>query len=829
MRVVETVFEFEKTLKKCSETEKILVVDFYADWCGPCCRIAPQFEALSSEFRQGNFVFVKVNTDRCSELSRQEGISALPTFKLYHDGKCIETIVGSNVGRLRQVLNEFSLDNSIIQLKLNKNHLERLRAFGCLHKICDRILSYPQEDKFRRIGLASSDFIETLLVVPGCMDFLFSAGFQEADDAFVLPATFDVGHLKKLFIQLRSCLPVSSVTVNQDNLDLKSSEISFVNRLLQYRSFVVNYMDLELQTRARELIPTEQLLLSASQNNSCSIDDVEPRDFLRELLIWFKSEFFKWADDFVCKTCGGKMVAFSNDQPQIDEMNDGSANVVEIYQCKTNKTHPLYRFPRYNNPRKLLETRLGRCGEWANCFTLFLVSAERHTNQPWFDACRLIMDWTDHVWCEVWLKDKHNDQKLWVHCDPCEVQLDKPLLYESGWNKKINYIMAYTVPPRSLYQKLDNTTKLVTVDIQDVTWRYTQKFSEVQSRRNMIRESVLAYKLADIHTNAIRNWSLNNNPADIDQKPYCWDSVIDELVSFLHPSKCNDQLPGRQTGSLEWRQARGELGQTSLSVEPLLKGSKCIITPSNSELQSGIFHLRYNSALNIYQRPYYSNDSNSDNNNNAKTDTDVVLEFQCSTNSPKANNQESTKLIENARKTGLYGWQSMVYQWRNIFRKVELDWHMVYLAREEDSKPSEDGIIIWMLDLRNTNYRVGKVSIFTNMVCHSTDCHARFVLCSGEYPVNSSNSGQEENKNSQSVPNSCLCLQPGSASLFNSESMIGSDFLTLKARLWNDDESTGKSSVAWQQAQLFRQKDNDYDTWSLEWKVELVKNNKIVN
>lgn len=35
---------------------------------------------------------------------------------------------------------------------------------------------------------------------------------------------------------------------------------------------------------------------------------------------------------------------------------------------------------------------------------------------------------------------------------------------------------------------------------------------------------------------------------------------------------------------------------------------------------------------------------------------------------------------------------------------------MVYLAREEDSKPSEDGIIIWMLDLRNTNYRVGKVS-----------------------------------------------------------------------------------------------------------------------
>ncbi|CAH8558739.1 unnamed protein product [Schistosoma turkestanicum] len=651
------------------------------------------------------------------------------------------------------------------------------------------------------------------------MDFLFSAGFQEADDAFILPATFDVSRLKELFTQLKSCLPASSVPADQDILTLRKSELNFVNRLLGYRSFVVNYMNSELQARARKLIPTEQLLLSASQNNGCSVDDVEPRDFLRELLVWFKSEFFKWADDFTCKTCGGKMVAFSNDQPQPDEINDGDASVVEIYKCKTNGTHPLYRFPRYNHPRKLLETRLGRCGEWANCFTLFLVSAERRTNQPWFDSCRLIMDWTDHVWCEVWLNDKYTNQKRWVHCDPCEVQLDKPLLYESGWNKKVNYIMAYTVPPRLLHQKSDNTENLFTVDIQDVTWRYTQKFREVQSRRNMIRESTLAYKLAEIHTTAIRNWSLSNNPINIDQKPYCWDSIIDELITFLNPPKCDGQLPGRQTGSLEWRQARGELGQTSLSVEPPLKGSKYIICPSDSELHNGIFHVRYNSALNIYQRLYHNDD------NNAKTD----VNFQCSTNSPKMLNQEPNKLIENARKTGLYGWQSMVYQWRNIFRKVEHDWHMVYLAREEDCEPSEDGIIIWMLDLRNTNYRVGKVSIFTNMVCHSTESHARLVLCSGEYPASSSSSsgnGHDESEKPQSAPSSCLCLHPGSASLFNSESMVGADFLTLKARLWSDNESSQKSSsVAWQQAQLFRQKDNDFDTWSLEWKVELVKIN----
>ncbi|CAH8626609.1 unnamed protein product [Heterobilharzia americana] len=711
-----------------------------------------------------------------------------------------------NLSKLRTVLEEFSLDYSLIQLKLHENHGEKMRAFECLHKIMHRILRDPLNESHRRITLTSTDFTETLLVIPGCMDFLFSAGFQEADDSFVLPITTDLSQSRKLLNQLNSCLSINSEKLCQNTLELMKSEVIFVEKLLGYRSFVVNYMDLKLQTRARELIPTEQLLVSASQNTGCSVDKVEPRDFLQELMLWFKGEFFKWADNFECKACGSKMVSKSTDQPRQNEM-DGDANVVEVYICKSNPKHPPYRFPRYNNPKKLLETRLGRCGEWANCFTLFLVSVERSSHQPWFESCRLIMDWTDHVWCEVWLEDRETNRKRWIHCDPCEGQIDKPLLYESGWNKKVNYIMAYTVPPRSLHQTLEGSNKLAAIDIQDVTWRYTQNFSEVRSRRHLIREFILATQLANIHYDAVRKWSLFSEESDVNTNPFCWNSIIDELITFLRPPKCVEKLPGRQTGSLEWRKARGELGQTCASVNSSIRGSKYIIRPSDLELKTGIFHLRYNSALNIYERLYY-----------IKTNASDVNCYP--TKNSKGDKQELLKITENARETGLYGWQSMVYEWRNICRKVELDWHMVYLAREEDSDPFEDGIITWMLDLRNTDYRVGKVSLFTNMVCHSSESHAQLILCSGEYP-----DSQAENKDTiHSVGSkSCICLQPGSASLFNSELMNGSDFLCLKARLWSDENIEKLSSLAWQQAQLFRQKDNDYDTWSLEWKVELIK------
>jgi peptide-N4-(N-acetyl-beta-glucosaminyl)asparagine amidase len=129
--------------------------------------------------------------------------------------------------------------------------------------------------------------------------------------------------------------------------------------------------------------------------------------------------------------------------------------VVEVYRCPKCPTQT--RFPRYNHPLALLDSRRGRCGEWANCFTLMCRACG-------YDA-RLVSDWTDHVWTECF----STDADRWVHMDACETRYDAPLMYEAGWSKKLSYIIAFS----------DD-------ECVDVTRRYTRNFiAEVRPRRTL--------------------------------------------------------------------------------------------------------------------------------------------------------------------------------------------------------------------------------------------------------------------------------------------------------------------------------------------------------
>ena len=76
----------------------LVVVDFFADWCGPCKVIAPKFEALSQEHK--DIKFCKVNVDEAGEISQSSGVRAMPTFHFFKDGVKVADVVGASLEKI---------------------------------------------------------------------------------------------------------------------------------------------------------------------------------------------------------------------------------------------------------------------------------------------------------------------------------------------------------------------------------------------------------------------------------------------------------------------------------------------------------------------------------------------------------------------------------------------------------------------------------------------------------------------------------------------------------------------------------------------------------
>lgn len=71
----------------------VVVVDFFATWCGPCKMLAPVFEAAGEEM-QNEARFVKVDIDQSLEIAQQFNITTVPTMMIFKDGKPVQSLVG---------------------------------------------------------------------------------------------------------------------------------------------------------------------------------------------------------------------------------------------------------------------------------------------------------------------------------------------------------------------------------------------------------------------------------------------------------------------------------------------------------------------------------------------------------------------------------------------------------------------------------------------------------------------------------------------------------------------------------------------------------------
>lgn len=271
---------------------------------------------------------------------------------------------------------------------------------------------------------------------------------------------------------------------------------------------------------------------------------------LKQLLHWFKHDFFKWVDQPICETCNEKTVSFRPPEGSnrvsivpTPEEKQNWASVIELYICKNcsasasseTAESAIIRFPRYNRAKRLLTWRKGRCGEWTNCFALCCISLGFET--------RFVLDLTDHVWVEVW----STPRKRFIHLDPCENAFDSPLMYSKGWGKKLNYIFAISQN-----------------EIVDVTRRYTEEPTRLETR-------VKLSELSLSHLVRGMNWFANKRcPQDklalLEQRAMQEREQLSqaggEVIRGEDPSAST--FRGRQSGSKSWKSGRNEGGTTNV-------------------------------------------------------------------------------------------------------------------------------------------------------------------------------------------------------------------------------------------------------------------------
>ncbi|KAL4584258.1 hypothetical protein LXL04_008854 [Taraxacum kok-saghyz] len=88
-----TVDQWEEQFQKHVDSEKLVVVDFTATWCGPCRVIAPIYAELAK--KMPHVTFLKVDVDELESIAQKYSVEAMPTFLFFKKGEIVDKVVGA--------------------------------------------------------------------------------------------------------------------------------------------------------------------------------------------------------------------------------------------------------------------------------------------------------------------------------------------------------------------------------------------------------------------------------------------------------------------------------------------------------------------------------------------------------------------------------------------------------------------------------------------------------------------------------------------------------------------------------------------------------------
>lgn len=94
------------TYRSIISANRAVIIDFWAEWCGPCRMIKPRYEALAAQYPQ--IKCLSVDVEEVRDVAREERVRAMPTFVVYSDGKKVGELVGPSPSSLEMAFAELA-------------------------------------------------------------------------------------------------------------------------------------------------------------------------------------------------------------------------------------------------------------------------------------------------------------------------------------------------------------------------------------------------------------------------------------------------------------------------------------------------------------------------------------------------------------------------------------------------------------------------------------------------------------------------------------------------------------------------------------------------